>query len=442
MKIGFSSIWRVAWPAILTNLLISSVGLYYLRLVSDAGTDAIAAVTAGHRVFVLLQAMLMGLAVATTARVAASWGRKQAQRSSVWTWQSLYLSWILSAIVFLLVFWQGEAVAALFGLKAAGAEALHGYLTVLLAFNVFHATGVILSAAFRATGDSRTPMLFTLGSTIVNLILSTILVDTQLPSGRVMGVYGVALAGGVALLLAFSLFYLRWRSDRYAFAGGERPAINTNDTAALVRTGIPAAMEQLAIHGSLVVFMIYVGFYGTEAFAAFGVAISLLAILIVVAYGYGVAGAAASGQRYARRELGSVRLVVARTAILSVSSLSVLAILFIAYSDVIARALLENDYVAAITAPYFRYLAPILPLMAAENAVTGALRGMGDTGFTLRSTVAGIAVRLLAGGVVVWFEYPVEWLFSTLFLDYLVKLFLVSRRLWRLTSEAADAHDS
>lgn len=441
MKIGFASIWRVAWPAILTNLLISSVGLYYLRLVSDAGTDAIAAVTAGHRVFVLLQAMLMGLSVATTARVAASWGQKKAQRSSTWAWQSLYLSWILSAIVFVLVFWQGEALAALFGLEADGAEALHGYLTVLLAFNVFHATGVILSAAFRATGDSRTPMLFTLGSTIINLILSTILVDASLAGGEAMGVYGVALAGGVAPLLAFSLFYLRWRSDRYAFAAGVRPPINAKDTSSLVRTGIPAAMEQLAIHGSLVVFMIYVGFYGTEAFAAFGVAIALLAILIVVAYGYGIAGAAASGQRYARGELGSVRLVVARTAILSVSSLSVLAILFIAYSDVIARALLENDYVAAITAPYFRYLAPILPLMAAENAVTGALRGMGDTGFTLRSTVTGIAVRLVAGGVLVWFECPVEWLFSTLFLDYLVKLFLVSRRLWRLTSEEARPHD-
>ena len=63
---------RVARPIIISNLLFTTVGFLHIKIASPMGTSAVAAVTTGHRVFFLIQAVLMGLSVATTAAVARS----------------------------------------------------------------------------------------------------------------------------------------------------------------------------------------------------------------------------------------------------------------------------------------------------------------------------------------------------------------------------------
>ena len=44
-------IWQLAWPAIVTNLLASTVGFVDTKIVGSLGAPAIAAVTTGNRIF-------------------------------------------------------------------------------------------------------------------------------------------------------------------------------------------------------------------------------------------------------------------------------------------------------------------------------------------------------------------------------------------------------
>src|SRR5205823_8652949 len=44
-----SGVWQLAWPAVLTNLLQSTVGLIDVKVVGTLGPSAVAAATAGHR---------------------------------------------------------------------------------------------------------------------------------------------------------------------------------------------------------------------------------------------------------------------------------------------------------------------------------------------------------------------------------------------------------
>ena len=45
------NIWELAWPAILTNLLFSVIGIVSIKIVGTLGAEAVAAVTTGHRIF-------------------------------------------------------------------------------------------------------------------------------------------------------------------------------------------------------------------------------------------------------------------------------------------------------------------------------------------------------------------------------------------------------
>ena len=50
------SVWGLAWPSILSNLLFATVGLVAIKAVGSLGAEAVAAVGTGQRIFWVFQA--------------------------------------------------------------------------------------------------------------------------------------------------------------------------------------------------------------------------------------------------------------------------------------------------------------------------------------------------------------------------------------------------
>ena len=89
----------MAWPNIISNLLFTTVGFLHIKIVAGLGTSAVAAVTTGHRVFFLVQAILMGVSVAATALIARYWGASKLERAENGAWTSILLSVALAAVL-------------------------------------------------------------------------------------------------------------------------------------------------------------------------------------------------------------------------------------------------------------------------------------------------------------------------------------------------------
>src|SRR5271167_4200140 len=85
------TIWQLAVPSIMANLMFSLVAMVQTKFVGGMGAAAVAAVGAGQRVFFALQALLMAIGVGTTALVARSWGAGQPEEASRITSSSLML---------------------------------------------------------------------------------------------------------------------------------------------------------------------------------------------------------------------------------------------------------------------------------------------------------------------------------------------------------------
>jgi Na+-driven multidrug efflux pump len=70
--------------------------------------------------------------------------------------------------------------------------------------------------------------------------------------------------------------------------------------------------------------------------------------------------------------------------------------------------------------------------MAIEFALGGSLRGAGDTRFPLLTTITGLVI--VRGGVAalfLWLGLSVEWIFSALIVDYVVKATMLVTRFRR-----------
>ncbi|MFQ3345051.1 MAG: Na+-driven multidrug efflux pump, partial [Porticoccaceae bacterium] len=68
------NIWRLTWPTIISNITYMLMGVAFLKMAGSLGTDAVAAVTTGQRLYFVLHAIMMGLCSGTTAMVGKYWG--------------------------------------------------------------------------------------------------------------------------------------------------------------------------------------------------------------------------------------------------------------------------------------------------------------------------------------------------------------------------------
>jgi Na+-driven multidrug efflux pump len=173
----FGSVWALAWPAVVGNLLNSTVGLVDLKIVGVLGPPAVAAVTTGNRLFFVIQAVLIAVTTGTTALVARAWGageRGEAElvtRASLWLCMGLALLFSIPGLVF------AGPIATVFRLEPQTIELTAVFIRWLSVFNVAFAVGFVIATALRAAGDTRTPLWAGALANVLNVVLAYGLVN-------------------------------------------------------------------------------------------------------------------------------------------------------------------------------------------------------------------------------------------------------------------------
>src|SRR5271169_5214162 len=110
------TIWQLAVPSIMANLMFSMVAMVQTKFVGGFGASAVASVGAGQRVFFALQALLMAIGVGTTALVARSWGAGQQEEASRIASSSLMLGGMVGLVLMIFGMIFSHRIAEVFGL--------------------------------------------------------------------------------------------------------------------------------------------------------------------------------------------------------------------------------------------------------------------------------------------------------------------------------------
>jgi putative MATE family efflux protein len=421
-------VWSLAWPAIVGNLLQTSVNAVSLIAIGRLGAVALAASTAGERFFFTAQAVLLGVSSGTTALVARAWGAGDRDEAARLTRTSLWLCVGIATAASLVGALFARPLAGVFQLEEHALELAASYIRWLLLFNPGVALFIALAAALRAAGDTRVPLLLGALANLLHVALLFPCVFGAFGWGG-LGLAGAALAAGLAMTASALLLLWVWRRGWLRIAPGPSGSDGARRASRLLQIGTPAALEQLVFQFGFIAFLWVVAFYGTAAYAAYGIGVRILSFSFMIGAGFQIAAATLVGQRLGAGDAAGAMRSGWRACAQSVLAMSGFGLVIALFAQPIARLFVDDAEVVRKSVAFIHIFGAVQPLMAIEYALGGALRGAGDTRYPLYTAIAGmLAVRVVLAALALALGLSVEWVFAALVADYLVKSLLLVRR--------------
>jgi putative MATE family efflux protein len=415
------SIWQLALPSILGNLSYTVVGMVQTKFVGELGPQALAAVGAGQRVMFAMLAILMAVSAGTTALVARAWGAGDYEEASRVTMASLVLGCALSLVVATLGFFFAGSLAGVFGLDEQTLAMATENIRLLAFFNVAFAGMLILGAALRASGDAWTPLWISGGVNLLNL---------PLLYAFIFGHWGMPQMG-VAFTIGSLVQLILWVKQKFRVRHVVNGWWRKARLRQLLDIGYPAALEQGVFQLGFFIFLIVIGKnYGTEAFAAYNIGVNILAVCMTIGFGFSIAGSTLVGQHLGAKDFEGAARSGWRSLWLAVVSMGSVGLLVVSFAQELAEYFIGDGALTIVYTVQFIYvLGAMMPLLAVEFALGGALRGAGDTRFPLITTVLGLLVmRCGLAAIAAYLGAPVIWVYAALIGDYVLKSVLL---IWR-----------
>ncbi|HMQ04424.1 MAG TPA: MATE family efflux transporter [Pyrinomonadaceae bacterium] len=380
------SVWKLAWPTMLTNMFAGLQGMVDHALVGHlVGHKANAAMGVSFQIFLVVIVFIASIFTGMSVLVARFAGAHQVEKVNRTVYQA-----------FLTAIFLGVGVMAPLGYVAAPvlldlvnaapevkAEALP-FLRVTFLFSIGLMIYFMTSGALRSAGDARTPMTLGIVMTVLNLILNIIFIGGLGPIpayGTLGSAIGTSIATG--LIGAYAIFRL-WRGGWVVqFPRGIGWGPNWNIIRSLFRFGLPTGIQGIAMNVGGVLMLAFIGSLAQSSAAQAAYAVSYTQLFSLVTWtSVGLMGAAAAvaGQNLGAGNPDRAFSAVNTAARFGLIGSAFLGIFFFFFPAQLLGlfGMIDPDAVA-IGVQLLRVLAFSGLFISAALTYTGGLQGTGDT---------------------------------------------------------------
>jgi putative MATE family efflux protein len=399
-----ADVWRLAWPSVLTFALMTTNSILDRMFVGRLGRDALAAVAVGGQVMFLLVSLSMAITVGTTALVARFTGARHPDQADHATGQSLALGLAMGiGCTFVVYVSLGPLLQAMDiggGAQAQCKAYLHWSLLGMAPMFV----GNVLNAAFRGSGDTRTPLKVMLAANFVHLAGAWTLMLGHYGAPR-LGLPGGGMSLAFSNYVALGAYFVVLR--RSALAGSLRwPHLKLSREWAgrVLRIGVPAAVTALLRNTSLMGFTTILARTAehTSAVASLPIGMTAESIAFMPGFGFSIAASALVGQALGARDPARSERYGWAAAWQACAVMSFMGAVFYVAAEPFARVFTNDPTVLRLAVSYLKIMAFSEPMLAFGMVLTGGLQGAGDT---LRPTVVT--------AITFWvFRLPAAWMLA------------------------------
>jgi MATE family multidrug resistance protein len=385
--IGHRTVFRLAWPILVSMLSYTAMTVADSLFVAQLGTAPLAAVGLAATGAYLLNAFPIGLMGGARVQIAQSTGAGEHRRATALACQAIGLALALGLAVAALLPLAG-AYLALLGAGPAIVEHGTPYLQVRIASAPLVFGMFALQAWYQGRGDTRTPMVAVLVANALNIALDPVFIFGWfgIPA---LGVSGAAIATAIALAAQNLVLWVPAVGPLLAQPTGLRRGL----VARIWRTGLPMGTNYALDVLSYVVFSALLASVGDAHLAAHVIVVRILMVSFLPGHAIGEAAGVLVGQAIGAHRPDQARRAWWAATQQAVGGMALCGLAFLLVPDVLVAAFRAEPDVARIAVQVLALGALIQVFDAVAMVAFGSLNGAGDTRFTM---VCNLAVNWVA----------------------------------------------
>jgi putative MATE family efflux protein len=374
---------RLAIPAgtgFFFNTMFNVVDIWYGGRLS---TTALAAMSLSFPVFFIILAIGTGVSTGATALIGNALGRGARDEARQYILQALSFALLNALALSALGLEFSPQIFTLMGARGEYLSLATSYMNVIFIGAPFFLLNFVMSAILNSHGNTVTYRNFLISGFFLNLLL-----DPWFMYGG-LGVPPFGLAG-----VALATIAIQCAGNFYLFVKLSRTGAVTSFTLRelrprwlyyreLIGQGLPAAMNMMTVSLGIFIITWFVGKFGQEAVAAYGIATRVEQIALLPVMGLNISTLALTAQNYGAGRLDRVRKVLAvslRYGFMLALTGTVAALVF---TSELMHFFTKDAAVVAVGIKFLRIEAFVFPAYVLLYICTSAMQGVKRPTFAL-----------------------------------------------------------
>ncbi len=394
----------LAVPVVLSELGWTAQGIVDTIMVGRLGPAAIGAVALGNAVYFTPVLFCFGLLLGLDTLVAQAYGRQDHDDCHRWLAQGIYLVFILTVPLMLLLFAASFGFAP-FGITRDVGLPAASYLRILtwgtLPLVFYGATRRYL----QGVGQVRIVTVTIVAGNLLNWFGNWVLIYGKL-GFPALGVNGSALSTVIArIFIALALIGAAWRYERrrghplfHHWAGPSLARLRK-----LAGLGLPAGGQVLLEVGAWNTVTLFAGKLSAVALAAHTVVFNYASLSFMVPLGIGSAAAVSVGHAVGADDGARARRAGWLALGLGTSFMLLAAAVYLGLPKPLVALYTRNPEVMALASKLLLIVAAFQVFDGIQTVSTGALRGLGETRASMLANLVGYWVLGLPLGLTLCF---------------------------------------
>lgn len=411
-----------ALPMVIGNLFQQLYNMVDSMVVGRfVGEDALAAVGSSFPVVFLAVAVAAGLSMGCTVVISQLFGAGQIREMKE-TISTALIS--LGGIGLVIMVVGGLAAEPLLKLLGTDPDILVdslSYLQIYFGGAVFLFLYNSLNGIYNALGDSKTPLLFLMISALTNIVLDLLFVIRFN-----MGVAGVAwatlIAQGICAFFSFIVLIRRLRNMEDDTTGENKKFAYFEATAArrIAKVGIPSMLQQSVVSLSMMMMQGLVNSYGKVFVAGYTAATKIDSLAMLPNMNFSNAMSSYTAQNIGAGNTDRVKQGYKASMLMVLIFSVIITLIIFLFGPYLLGLFLEQGAEGSAMSYGLKYMKTVsifYVLMGVMFVGNGLLRGAGDMGAFMLSSMSNLIIRvavayLLAhfiGSSAIWWSIPTGW---------------------------------
>ena len=404
-------VMQIAWPVLLELLLGSLFGMVDMMMLGNIKPTSLSAASIAS-VGIANQPLFIGLSlvqsfnVGGTAIIARYYGMGRMKRLGNVFKHVILLSVIIIIVpLFILTMTQAEGIMRILGAGEDVVATGNIYFRIVHVGFIFQALTMCGSSALRGVGETKAPMKINLLTNGLNVLGNATLIY-GLFGFPALGLVGAGISTALSQVMAFTLIFIHFIRGKSKVSIKEKFTFEMKTVKNLIRIGLPASLEQLALRLGIFFFVRIVASLGTVVYAAHQIALSILSLSFNPGQAFGIAASTLVGRSLGEKKPEHAEMYSKSARQMGSIISTFVAVMFFFFGRQIVGLYTNDVQIIENASVALKIIALVQPFQSSQLILSGALRGAGDTVWPLIATIIG--VLLIRTQVALFLVYQME----------------------------------